>query len=117
MVRNYLLLATLALGAMFAEQATAQSWTQVGTLSCRVDPNIGFIIVGHQPMQCVYTQAPNAIPQVPPQSYDGALSTIGVALGVSTGSVSGCAVFAKNTCDPADALAGDYVRVSVDVVH
>ena len=64
MVRNYLLLATFALGVMFAEQATAQSWTQVGTLSCRVDPNIGFIIVGHQPMQCVYTQAPNAIPQV-----------------------------------------------------
>ena len=92
MVRNYLLLATLALGAMFAEQASAQSWTQVGTLSCRVDPNIGFIIVGHQPMQCVYTQAPNAIPQVTPQSYDGALNAIGVALGVSTGSVLGWAV-------------------------
>src|SRR5215471_7063410 len=70
MVRNYLLFATLALGAMLAEQATAQSGTQVWTLSCRVDPNIGFIIVGHQPMQCVYTQAPNAIPQVPPQSYE-----------------------------------------------
>jgi Protein of unknown function (DUF992) len=81
MVRNYLLLATLALGAMFAEQATAQSWTQVGTLSCRVDPNIGFIIVGHQPMQCVYMQAPNAIPQVPPQSYDGALARSASPLG------------------------------------
>jgi hypothetical protein len=40
-------------------------------------------------MQCVYSQAPGAVPQVPPQSYDGALSTIGVALGVSTGSVLG----------------------------
>jgi hypothetical protein len=63
----------------------------VGTLSCRVDPNIGFIIIGHQPTQCVYSQAPGAVPQVPPQSYDGALSTIGVALGVSTGSVLGWA--------------------------
>jgi Protein of unknown function (DUF992) len=115
MVRNYLLLATFALGVMFAEQATAQSWTQVGTLSCRVDPNIGFIIVGHQPMQCVYTQAPNAIPQVPPQSYDGALSTIGVALGISTGSVLGWAVFAPTTGVPAGALAGEYVGVSADV--
>ena len=115
MVRNYLLLATLALGAMFAEQATAQSWTQVGTLSCPVDPNIGFIIVGHQPMQCVYTQAPNAIPQVSPQSYDGALSTIGVALRVSTGSVLGWAVFAPTTGVPAGALAGEYVGVSADV--
>ena len=71
-----------------------RSRTQVGTLSCRVDPNIGFIIIGHQPMQCVYTQAPGAVPQVPPQSSDGALSTVGVALGVSTGSVLGWAVFA-----------------------
>ncbi len=115
MVRNYLLLATFSLGVIFAEQATAQSWTQVGTLSCRVDPNIGFIIVGHQPMQCVYTQAPNAIPQVPPQSYDGALNTIGIALGVSTGSVLGWAVFAPTTGVPAGALAGEYVGVSADV--
>lgn len=91
MLRNCLLLATLVLGAMFSEHAAAQNWTQVGTLSCRDDPNIGFIIIGHQPTQCVYSQAPGAVPQVPPQSYDGALSTIGVALGVSTGSVLGWA--------------------------
>ncbi len=30
MLRNYLLLAALALGVIFSEQATAQSWTQVG---------------------------------------------------------------------------------------
>lgn len=115
MLRKYLLLATLAVGAIFSEHAAAQSWTQVGTLSCRVDPNIGFIIVGHQPMQCVYTQAPGAVPQVPPQSYDGALSTIGLALGVSTGSVLGWAVLAPTTGVPAGALAGEYVGVSADV--
>src|SRR5262245_45382471 len=105
MLRICLLLATLCLSAMFSVPAAAQGWTQIGTLSCRVDPNIGFIIVGHQPMQCVYTQAPHAIPQVPPQSYDGALSTIGVALGVSTGSVLGWAVFAPTTGVPAGASA------------
>lgn len=66
MLRNCLLLATLVLGAMFSEHTAAQNWTQVGTLSCRVDPNIGFIIIGHQAMQCVYSQAPGAVPQVPP---------------------------------------------------
>ena len=100
---------------MFSEHAAAQTWTQVGTLSCRVDPNIGFIIVGHQPMQCVYTQAPGAVPQVPPQSYDGALNTVGLALGVSTGSVLGWAVFAPTSGVPAGALAGEYVGVSADV--
>ena len=48
MLRNCLLLATLVLGAMFSEHAAAQNWTQVGTLSCRVDPNIGFIIIGQR---------------------------------------------------------------------
>ena len=115
MLRNCLLLATLVLGAMFSEHAAAQNWTQVGTLSCRDDPNIGFIIIGHQPMQCVYSQAPGAVPQMPPQSYDGALSTIGVALAVSTGSVLGWAVFTPTTGVPAGALAGEYVGVSADV--
>ena len=83
-------------------------FSRISTISstCRVDPNIGFIIVGHQPMQCVYTQAPNAIPQVPPQSYDGALST---------GSVLSWAVFAPTMGVPAGALAGEYVGVSADV--
>jgi hypothetical protein len=62
MLRICLLLATLCLSATISVPAAAQAWTQIGTLSCRVDPNIGFIIVGHQPMQCVYTQAPGALP-------------------------------------------------------
>jgi hypothetical protein len=112
MLRICLLLVTLSLGAAFSGPATAQSWTQVGTLSCQVDPNIGFIIVGHQPMQCVYTQAPGAVPQIPPQSYDGALNTVGLSIGFSAGSVLGWAVFAPTTGVPAGALAGEYVGVS-----
>ena len=115
MLRICLLLATLCLSAMFSMPAAAQAWTQIGTLSCRVDPNIGFIIVGHQPMQCVYTQAPGALPQVPPQSYDGGLNTIGLSIGFSAGSVLAWAVFAPTTGVPAGALAGEYVGVSADV--
>jgi Protein of unknown function (DUF992) len=86
MFRNCLRLATLTLAVMLSLPVGAQNWTQVGTLSCRVDPNIGFIIVGHQPMQCVFNQAPGAVPQVPPQSYDGAINTVGVSVGFSAGS-------------------------------
>ncbi len=53
MPKRYLLLATLALAA-FAGPADAQapgSWTQVGVLTCRLNPSIGFIIVGHQSME------------------------------------------------------------------
>jgi hypothetical protein len=104
MLRIYFLLAMLCLSATFSVPAAAQAWTQIGTLSCRVDPNIGFIIVGHQPMQCVYTQ-----------SYDGALNTVGLSIGFSAGSVLGWAVFAPTTGVPAGALAGEYVGVSADV--
>src|SRR5262249_43351539 len=101
MLRIYLLLVTLSLGGTFAAPAAAQAWTQVGTLSCRVDPNIGFIIVGHQSMQCIYNQAPGALPQVP-----GALNTVGLNVGFSTGSELAWAVFAPTTGVAAGALAG-----------
>ena len=115
MLRNCLRIATFTLAAMLSLPAGAQSWTQVGTLSCRVDPNIGFIIAGHQPMQCVFKQAPGAVPQVPPQSYDGAINTVGVSVGFSAGSALAWAVFAPTTGVPAGALAGEYVGVSADV--
>ena len=104
-------LAALALAAIFSVPDMAQalqSWTQVGTLSCKVDPNIGLIIAGHQPMECLFT--PNA-PE-PPQSYDGAINTVGLNVGISAGGVLGWAVFAPTNGVPAGALAGDYVGVS-----
>jgi Protein of unknown function (DUF992). len=109
MPRHRLLLATLALTAMLSMPAAAQapqSWTQVGSLSCKVNPNIGFIIVGHQPLECLFT--PNE--PTPPQAYDGAINTVG-----SAGGVLGWAVFAPTTGVPAGALAGDYVGVSGDI--
>ena len=114
MHRHRLLLATLALAAMLSVPAAAQapqSWTQVGSLSCKVNPNIGFIIVGHQPMECLFT--PNT--QSPPQAYDGAINTVGLNVGISAGGVLGWAVFAPTTGVPAGALAGDYVGVSGDI--
>jgi Protein of unknown function (DUF992) len=77
MHQHRLLLATLALAAMLSVPAAAQapqSWTQVGSLSCKVNPNVGFIIVGHQPMECLFT--PN-MPTTPTQAYDGAINTVG----------------------------------------
>jgi hypothetical protein len=115
MITNWrLFVATAALAAMLAAPAAAQapqSWAQVGGLSCRVDPSIGFIIVGHQPMDCRFTPSD----QSPPQFYDGAINTLGLDLGVSAGSVLGWAVFAPTVGVPQGALAGEYVGVTGDV--
>jgi Protein of unknown function (DUF992) len=110
-----LLAAAVALMGLWSAPATAQSqqpWTQVGALMCKVDPSVGFIIAGHQPMQCTYT--PSLAP-APPQYYDGAINTIGLDIGVSGGSVLGWGVFAPTAGVPAGALAGEYVGVSGDV--
>ncbi len=114
MRRHHLLLAmfALAVGLAIPAAAQAQQWTQVGGLACKVNPNIGFIIVGHQPMECRFT--PNA-PTSPPEAYDGAINTIGLDVGISAGSVLGWAVFAPTTGFPAGSLAGEYVGASGDL--
>jgi hypothetical protein len=80
MNRRHLLPAMLAV-AMLSTPAVAQApqpWTQVGALSCKVNPNIGLVIAGHQPMECLFT--PNT--PDPPQAYDGAINTVGLNVGV-----------------------------------
>jgi hypothetical protein len=52
---------------------------------------------------------------VPVQSYDGAINTVGISIGISAGSVLGWAVFAPTAGLPAGALAGEYVGVSGDI--
>ena len=110
-----LIAAMLALATCFSFPAVAQTpsnWVQAGMLSCRVDPSIGFIIFGHQPMDCRYTPGNSAIP---PTGYDGAINTVGLDVGISAGSVLGWAVFAPTTGMPYGALAGEYVGVSGDL--
>jgi hypothetical protein len=60
--------AALTLIAALGAPVEAQSpppWTQAGMLRCVVNPSIGFIIAGHQSMECTFTQ--NA--PIPPQAF------------------------------------------------
>jgi hypothetical protein len=114
MFKNSAFAASFALIAMLAAPAVAQappSWTQVGMLNCRLNPSIGFIIAGHQTMECRFTQ--NA--PYPPQAYEGALNTVGINIGFTAGGVLGWAVFAPTVGAPAGALAGEYLGASADV--
>jgi hypothetical protein len=116
MFRRCSTLAALALIVILAAPADAQSppsWTQAGMLRCVVDPSIGFIIAGHQSMQCQFTQ--NAPSPIPPQAYQGALNMVGLNIGISAGGVFGWAVFAPTVGIPAGALAGEYVGASGDI--
>lgn len=113
MFRARLLLALLVLPAVIVGPvaAQAQNWTQVGMLKCRLNPSIGFVIAGHQSMECSYVPAAGG----PPQAYQGAINTVGVDLGISAGGVLGWAVLAPTSGIPAGALAGEYVGASGDL--
>jgi hypothetical protein len=111
---RYSILAALSLIAMLAAPADAQTqktWTQAGMLSCKLNPSIGFIIAGHQPMECRYTPNDGS----PPQGYEGALNMVGLDIGVTAGGVLGWAVLAPTGGVAAGALAGEYVGASGDI--
>jgi len=96
------------LALIFVTPVSAQvpkTWTQAGMLTCRLNPSIGFIIAGHQSMECRYVPSDGS----PPQAYEGALNTVGIDIGISAGGVLGWAVLAPTGGIPAGALAGEYV--------
>jgi len=114
-MRVVLLIITLALTGLtqFAARAQApgQNWTQSGMLRCKMNPSIGFIIFGHQSMECRF------IPSLPglAQIYDGALNTVGIDVGVVGAGGLAWAVLAPTSGISAGALAGEYVGASGDV--
>jgi Protein of unknown function (DUF992) len=113
-MRFHRLIAGLVLSMALSLPAVAQApqpWTQVGALTCKVNANIGFIIVGHQPMECTFTPSGGN----PPQAYDGAINTVGLDVGVTEGSVLGWGVFAPTAGVAPGALAGEYVGASGDI--
>jgi hypothetical protein len=116
-----MLLVTLVLAALAAPagaQAPGPSpvpspagWTQVGVLTCKLNPSIGFIIAGHQSMQCNYAPAGSGLPQ----AYEGAINTVGLDIGITAGGVLAWTVFTPTQGAPAGALAGEYIGASGDI--
>jgi len=94
-----------------AASAQTSTWTQTGMLSCKLNPSIGFIIVGHQSMECRF------VPSMPgpPQFYEGALNTVGIDIGIIGGGALAWGVLAPTAGVPAGTLAGTYVGASGDV--
>ncbi len=102
----------LTFAALLAAPANAQAptWAQAGMLNCRLNPSIGFIIFGHQSMECYFHPASG-----PEQGYEGAINTVGLDLGVSKGGRFAWAVFGPASGVPYGALAGEYVGASGDI--
>jgi hypothetical protein len=109
-VRNLLVMLAISIFAVPALAQSGKPWTQVGMLTCKLNPSIGFIVAGHQSMECRYVPGAGG----PAQAYEGALNTVGLDLGVIGGGVMNWAVLAPTDGIAAGALAGDYVGASAD---
>lgn len=103
-------LAVVTLSIVPALGQSPQSWAQAGMLSCNLNPSIGFVIFGHQSMECKFQPVSGAV-----QAYDGAMNTVGVDLGISGGGRFAWAVFGPASGIPSGALAGEYVGASGDI--
>src|SRR5271170_7007930 len=88
---------------------TPNTWAQAGTLTCRLNPSIGFVIFGHQSMECRFQPVSG-----PVQGYDGAINTIGIDLGVAGPGGLAWTVFGPAAGVSYGALAGEYVGASAD---
>ena len=112
-MKRFLIAAALALVTLAspADTRAQPAWAQVGVLTCRLNPSIGFVIAGHQSMECTYQPAG----PFPPQAYQGAFNIVGLDVGVTAGGILSWTVFAPTTGMPAGALAGEYVGASGDV--
>ena len=110
-VRNLLAMLVLAIFVVSAFAQSGKPWTQVGMLTCKLNPSIGFIIAGHQSMECRYVPGAGGVPQ----GYEGALNMVGINIGITAGGILNWAVLAPTDGIPAGALAGEYVGASGDV--
>jgi uncharacterized protein DUF992 len=104
-------LSTVLLALVGPAAGQTPTWTQTGMLTCKLNPSIGFIIVGHQTMECRFVPSTPGLPQI----YEGALNTVGIDVGVVGGGGMAWGVLAPTAGVPAGALAGTYVGASGDV--
>lgn len=102
-LRAWIGLAAAAAAGMIATAAQAQV-VQVGTLTCDVAPGVGMVVVSRKEVTCTFQNAAGEL-----ETYDGAISKLGVDIGVTQGSGIVWAVFAPSGNVVRGALSGSYV--------
>jgi len=102
-LRTWIGLAVAAAAGLAATGAQAQV-VQVGTLTCDVAPGVGMVIASRKQVACTFQNAAGEL-----EIYDGAISKLGVDIGVTEGAVIVWGVFAPSGNTVRGALSGNYV--------
>jgi Protein of unknown function (DUF992) len=111
-MRSFRLLSVALLGVgLLAVPASAQRpvWEQAGTLNCDVSAGIGLIIGSRREVNCLFTPAYPG----PPEQYVGAITKVGLDLGVTGGGQLVWSVLTSTT-RRRGVLAGSYAGASAE---
>ena len=110
-MRFWRLAGVALLGLMMATPAPAQRpvWEQAGTLNCDVSAGIGFVVGSQRTVNCLFTPSYPA----PPEQYVGAITKVGLDLGVTGGGQLVWAV-QMSTTRRRGVLAGSYAGASAE---
>lgn len=100
--------AFVAVMAMPSRAQQQGQYTRSGTLSCRLAPTIGLIVGSRQTMTCQFRPDAGGFSE----NYSGAITKIGLDLGVTAGGVMGWAVLTSAAVPVRGGLAGTYVGAS-----
>jgi hypothetical protein len=82
---------------------------KIGILTCGIESGIGFIVVSHKGLDCVYAPADGG----PVEKYSGSITRIGLDIGITHQSTVTWAVIAPGQIRPG-ALAGGYGGASAE---
>jgi Protein of unknown function (DUF992) len=93
-----------------AAEALAQSRVKAGVLACNMAPTIGLIVGSRQNISCVFTPDGRG----PRERYLGAITRLGLDLGVTAGGKMLWGVFSQTSAIPPRSIAGTYVGASGD---
>src|SRR6476659_8266156 len=101
--------ALLGLAMCLPAQAQRPTWEQAGTLNCDVAGGIGFVVGSQRQVNCLFTPSYPA----PPEQYVGAITKVGLDLGVTGGGQLVWAVH-MTTTRRRGVLAGSYAGASAE---
>lgn len=96
------LIALAALG--LAVTAAPAQVVQAGRLTCEVAPGVGLVVGSRKEVTCTFVNAAGA-----QEIYDGAITRVGVDIGVTTGGILVWDVLAPSGALVGGALGGSYV--------
>ncbi|AMN43667.1 DUF992 domain-containing protein [Rhodoplanes sp. Z2-YC6860] len=107
------LLFACALVSVMAVPSLGQqkSYTRSGVLSCKLAPTVGLVVGSRQKIGCRFTPDGGG----PSEAYAGAITRIGLDLGVTAGGAMAWAVLTSAHISPRGGLAGRYVGASGDI--